>query len=254
MATLMGCVAQGAPQSTPSISNAKRIDRILTQLEEQNAALRDIHCKIEFLESDDVNLSHRKKWGTVRYLAADPNPLFMIHFEAGEVDGVVLKQEWYLFDGRFLYNAVERRKHVTKQEIVRPGEKRDFFDLETAPFPMPFGQKKGSILRHFDLTLAESSTSDPPDTDHLVCVPKATSRLYRKYDRVDMFIHRKVHLPMRIVVVKNSGYETQTANFPDLSVDSINTGLSRADFKKPKSWSGYQVVVEMLPPVTQPSP
>lgn len=254
IATLVGPFAQDGKQAHPPRHSAERIDGILTRLEARNDTLRGIRCKIEFVEKDDVNISERKKWGSVSYLAADPNPLFKIHFESGEADGIKQQQEWYLFDGRFLFDAVERRRHVTKQEIVRPGEKRDFFDLERAPFPMPFGQKKASILRHFDITLTDAEASDPPDTDHLICVPKATSRLYRKYDRLDMFVHREVHLPTRIVVVKNGGYETQTANFPDLSTESINTGLSIADFKRPSAWSGYEEVVEMLSPAVQPSP
>lgn len=254
IATLTGLVVQDAPAKATTARNDQKIDQILTRLEERNETLRDIQCKIEFVEKDEVNISKRKKSGTVQFMAADPNPLFMIHLERGEADGVLLRQEWYLFDGRFLFEAVERRKHVTKREIVRPGEKRDFFDLEKTPFPLPFGQKKASILKHFDITLAKSQASDPPQTDHLICVPKATSRLYRKYDRLDMFVHRQVHLPIRIVVVKNDGYETQTANFPDLSIESINTGLSKADFKKPKAWIGYEEDVEMLPPAAKPSP
>ncbi len=244
-----------APDETPTATSsptADRIDQILTRLEQRNESLRDIQCRIEFIEKDDVDLSKRQKWGTVRYMSSDPNPLFMIHFERGQDNNVLLKQEWYLFDGRFLSDAVERRKHVTKREIVRPGEKRDFFDLEKTPFPMPFGQKKASILKHFNITLANEEPTDPSHTDHLICVPKETSRLYRKYDRLDMFIHREVHLPTRIVVVKNKGYETQTANFPDLSMDSINTGLANVDFMAPKAWSGYEEDVEMLD--TSPAP
>ncbi len=251
LVAVSGLLAQDDATATAS---SKKIDQILTRLEQRNESLRDVRCKIEFINKDDVNLSKSKKTGTVRYMDADPNPLFMVHFERTQTDGFVYKQEWYLFDGRFLYDAVERRKQVTKKEIVRPGEKQDFFDLETTQFPMPFGQKKASILKHFDITIAAPQATDPANTDHLVCVPKATSRLYRKYDRLDMFIHREVHLPTRIVVVKNQGYETQTANFPDLSNSSINTGLSRADFMSPKAWRGYEEVVEMLPPAPKPSP
>ncbi len=229
-------------------SNAVRIDEILTQLQQRSDGLQDIRCEVRFVEDDRINLTQRTKFGGILFLMTKPNPHFLIHFEKTEADGVLGKQEWYLFDGQWLYQAVERIAQVTKQEVARPGMEFDLFDLEKAPFPVPFGQKRETILRNFNVTLASPASGDPDKTDHLICVPKPDSRLYRKYDRLDLFVHRDIHLPSRIVVTKNNGYEINTADFPDLSDKSINAGVKPTDFEKPAAWKKYKEVVEELVP------
>ena len=149
---------------------------------------------------------------------------------------------------------LERIRQVTKREIARPGEKVDLFDLENAPFPLPFGQNKEAILRNFDVTLVPPAGGDPPNTDHLVCVPKAESRLHRRYEKLEFFVLKDVHLPSRVVVTKGDGLEISTADFPDLSAKSINAGVTKKDFARPKTWKKYEVVVEKLPPESKPEP
>jgi hypothetical protein len=229
-------------------SNAVRIDEILTQLQQRSDGLQDIRCEVRFVEEDRINLTQRTKFGGILFLMTKPNPHFLIHFEKTEADGVLGKQEWYLFDGQWLYQAVERIAQVTKQEVARPGMEFDLFDLEKAPFPVPFGQKRETILRNFDVTIASPAPGDPPQTDHLICVPKPDSRLYRKYEKLELFVHRDIHLPSRIVVTKNKGYEINTADFPDLSDKSINAGVKPTDFEKPAAWKKYKEVVEEVVP------
>lgn len=237
-----GVVTQNIP------GPADRVDRILTQVEEVNLTLRDIRCRVRFVEDDRVNLTKRIKIGRIKFLDTEENPRFLIHFEKSEVDGLRGKQEWYLFDGRWMYEGIERLKQVTKREYVRPGESIDLFDLETAPFPLPFGQRKEQILHHFSVTLAPSTANDPADTDHLVCLPKPTSRLHRRYDKLEFFIRRDVHLPSRIVATGKGQEVITTADFPDLGPSSINSGLKEKDFSRPKAWRKYALVVEPSEP------
>ena len=231
----------------PDLGKA-RIDEILTQLQHRSDDLKDIRCEVRFVEDDRINLTQRTKFGAILFLMTKPNPHFLIHFQKTETDGVLGKQEWYLFDGQWLYQAVERTAQVTKQEVAEPDKEFDLFDLEKAPFPLPFGQKRETILRNFDVTSAPPAPGDPPNTDHLICIPKADSRLYRKYEQLDLFVHRDIHLPSRIVVTKNDGLEINTANFPDLSEKSINAGVKPKDFEKPAAWKKYKEVVEKLVP------
>ena len=240
------------PADTPGASDGakERIDRILTDLQERSDGLSDIRCKVRFVEVDRINLTTWTKVGEILFLITEPNPLFLIHFEKTETDGVAYKQEWYLFDGTYLHEGSERLKQVTKREMVGEGEKLDLFDLETAPFPLPFGQKKEKILRNFEVTLAAPVTGDPPNTDHLVCVPKPGSKPAERYDKLEFFILKDIHLPSRVVVTKNDGLEINTADFPGLSEKSINTGVKKKDFAHPKVWKKdkYEVVVEKLHP------
>lgn len=245
----------GAAALQDAITDSKStIDAILTKLERRSDGLTDIRCKVRFVEDDRINLTKRTKYGEILFWITQPNPHFLIRFDKTEVDGILGQKEWYLFDGRWLYQALERIRQVTSQEIARPGEKIDLFDLERAPFPLPFGQKKDTILRHFTVTLVPPKPSDPSDTDHLVCIPKTDGAMFRKYDKLELFVHRKVHLPSRIVVTKADGYEISTADFPDLSNNSINTGVTKKDFEKRKEWQGYEEVVEELMPVQKRTP
>lgn len=234
---------EGARVETPASAD---VDRILTQLEGANADLKSIRCKVRLEEDDRVNLTTRKKIGNVRFLFTEDSPRFLIHFEKSEVDGLAGKQEWYLFDGQWLHQALERLEQVTKQEYARPGETVNLFDLETAPFPLPFGQRKDSILKHFEVRLEPPAEGDPNNTDHLVCMPRPDSRLAREYDRLDFFVLRDIHLPSRIVATHKGGLETSRADFPDLSSSSLNVRLSQEDFRPLKAWNKYKVVVEPL--------
>jgi hypothetical protein len=240
-------LAQEAPKGLTSVY-APTVDEILTRLEKRSDGLKDIQAKVTFVDDDQVNLSKGEKNGTIRFWITEPNPHFMIHFQRTVFDGAVGKNEWYLFDGEWLYQAMERTKSVAKQQMAPPGEKLDLFDIEKTPFPLPFGQKKDKILKTFDVSILGPGEKDPPNTDHLMLVPKPGSRVFKKYDRIDMYVDREVHLPRRIVVLKNQGMETSTADFPDLSNGSINTGVSKADFGVPAAWKGYTETVEELVP------
>ena len=147
----------------------------------------------------------------------------------------------------WLHEAIERRKEVTEREITRPGEKRDFFDIETAPIPLPFGQKKEKILKNFTVKWMAPAEGDPKNCDHLECIPKPDSPVARKYEKLDFFVDREVHLPRRIVITSSEGLEIKTADFPDLALGSINVGLTDKDFARPAAWKGYEVFVEPLP-------
>jgi len=247
------CVAVSArAQDTPSAD--PRVEAILTALQNRGDGLKDIRCNVRFVEEDQVNYTKRTKEGRIQFQIAEPNSRFLIHFAKTDSDGVLGKQEWYLFDGQWLLQVLERLEQITMQELVRAGDKIDLFDLETAPFPLPFGQKKDKMLANFDIQLTPPTADDPAETDHLVCIPKAGSRLHRRYERLELFVDRKVHLPRRIVVTKNKGNEVNTVDFGDLSEKSINAGVTDKDFERPAAWKNYKEVKEELLPGEDPAP
>jgi len=246
LAVVAVAMAAGPAVVRAQSADAAKIDAILTQLEKRSDGLKDISCKIRFEDDDQINLAKNIKIGTLKFMVTDTNPRALVHFDRVQIDGTLRKQEWYLFDGRFWYEAIERLHQVTKREIVHAHERFNPFDLETAPFPMPFGQKKSTILRNFDVSLIAPGPGDPTHTDHLRLVPKPGSKLARKYDRVDYYVLTDLHLPSLIVATRNDGMETVTVKFIDLSERSLNTGLTEKDFQPPAAWKGYQVVEEPL--------
>lgn len=243
---LPGARAQN-PGPAPVARDAQ-VDRILAALQQRSDDLRDIRCEVRFEEDDHLNLTKREKYGRLLFAMTEPNPHFLVQFDRTVVGGVTGKREWYLFDGQWLYQAIERIAQVTRQEIAKPDEKLDLFNIEKAPFPLPFGQKKETILRNFDVSLMPPAPGDPPDTDHLMCKPKPGSRLTRRYEQLDLHVNRKLHLPTRIVVTKSQGLEINTADFPDLSEKSINTGIKPTDFARPPEWKSFKEVVEEIVP------
>lgn len=253
-ALVTACVAlEARAQENPTPAADARVETILTALQNRSDGLKDIRCDVRFVEKDEVNLTTRLKEGKILFLMGEPNPRFLIHFAKTVADGIVGKQEWLLFDGQWLSHGLERLEQITKQELVRPGEKLDLFDLEKAPFPLPFGQKKDKMLQHFEIRMVEPTADDPPESDHLVCTPKPGSRLQRRYQKLELFVDRKINLPRRIVVVKNKD-EVNTADFGDLSEKSINAGVSEKDFERPAAWKNYKEVVEELVPAANEAP
>lgn len=243
---------EGKPEASSTAGGD--VDRVLTALQERGDALKDIRCRVRFVEDDRVNLTKRIKEGRILLSMGDPNARFLIQFDKTEADGIAGKREWYLFDGRWLFEGIERLEQVTKREMARPGEKLNLFDLETAPFPLPFGQKKETIRRNFEVTLLPPSASDPPATDHLVCIPKPESKFYDRYDKLEFFVLKDLHLPSRIVVTKNDGLEIETADFPELSSSSINAGVQDKDLVHPSDWKKYKVVTEELGAASESPP
>lgn len=231
--------------AAPSASQ-NEVDRILTALQDRGEALRDIRCRVKFVEDDRVNLTKRIKEGRILLVTGEPNARFLIQFDKTEADGVAGQREWYLFDGRWLSEGVERLEQVTKREMARAGEKVNLFDLETAPFPLPFGQKKEVIRRNFEVSLVPPASGDPSATDHLVCIPKPESKFFGRYDKLEFFVLKDLRLPNRIVVTKNGGLEIETADFPDLSSSSMNVGVAEKEFAPPSEWKKYKVVTEEL--------
>jgi len=236
------------PENAVAASAPADVDRILTDLQKRSDDLHDIRCEVRFVDDDRINLTKSTKTGRILFAMTQPNPKFTIQFDKTAVDGVVGKREWYLFDGRWLYQAIERTQQVTKQELAKEGEKLDLFDLEKAPFPLPFGQKKETILRNFEVQLTPPAAGDPANTDHLSCKTNSGSKLARRYERLDLYVHRTLHLPTRIIVTKNEGQDINTADFPDLSESSINVGIKPGDLDRPAEWKRYKEVVEELVP------
>lgn len=237
--------ALGGGDATEAV--APVVDDILTRLEKRSDGLTDIRCKIRLVEDDQINLAKNTKVGSLRLMVTDANPRAFVHFDKVEIDGALRKQEWYLFDGRFWFEAIERLKQVTKREIAREGEAFDLFNLETSPFPMPFGQNKSMILRHFTVEHVTSAPGDPEQTRHLRLLPKPGSRLDRRYTSIDYYVRTGLDLPVRIVVGRNDGMEIVSVDFIDLSEKSINVGLTGKDFTAPKAWNDFVVVEEVDP-------
>lgn len=133
-------------------------------------------------------------------------------------------------------------RHQTRRRPARYGHRPD--SIDKAPFPIPFGQKKAEILEHFNVTLAPPAPGDRENTDHLVCIPKPDSKLAKDYSKLEFFVSRSLHLPVKIVMTANPPDRITTAEFPDLTSASLNANLPDARFQQPKETKRYAVAEE----------
>jgi len=232
----------------------ERIDLILQRLEDRGASVVDLQCQVQYTVEDVLADDKFTKHGQIRYKKQEPNPAFYIYFEKMAQAGVwVNRREWYIFDGRYLWEVKEAAKNKIQHEVVKPGEKIDLFDIEESPILIPFGQKKDQIQKNFLVVLVSPTEGDPEDTDHLICTPKPDSWLAKDYQRMEFYVSRSLHLPVRIVSVEQGGNKINTAVFPDLTADSINTGLSDAAFELPEEARKWKTV-EAAPDAPLPAP
>ena len=235
---------QEGPEVGPKLAQREAIARILERHEKRGDSIKTLRCDVAYREDDRINMREvLKEGGTLTLLITEDNPKIFVHFKKCWVDKTGGKQEWHLFDGEWWHEAFERLRQVTSRQLVRPGERFDPFDIETAAFPLPFGQKKDKLLRNFDVTLATPAQGDPEHTDHLIFTPKPDSRLAKKYDSIEFFIRRDNDLPARVVMTGRGGDNEIIADFSKVKINGPFTGK---EFDRPAAWKGYKEVKEYL--------
>jgi hypothetical protein len=237
-----------ADDAAASAQVDSRVEVVLDELESAGQAVDSIKCDVAFKETDRLNLTDMAKKGSIRFKRTDPHPMFHIQFDLLEIDGIVHRdRESWLFRDRWLTELKSKSKTIIRREIVAAGEEVDFFDLENSPFPIPFGQRKKQILDNFDVTLAPAQMGDPPECDHLVCRPKQKAPLGRDFKRLDFYVSRELHLPLRIIAEDAKGEKVTIADFPDLGASAINAQIADDAFTLSEDDTrGYAVSIEPL--------
>jgi hypothetical protein len=251
------------PASRPSSEPASQpapldpaVEKILDRWEKKN--VHDIQADIVYVKADKSDIpgmsSEQKYKGILRFIEDKPSPRFFIRFDEQTIDGMTDKnsKQWHVFDGHWYIEAQERTKSIVKREIVRPGDKQagDLFKIGKGPFPMPFGQKKEDIVRHFTIKLVPPQPGDPPDSDHLVCTPLPGTDMDRRYGKVHFLIDRKLDVPVRVQTLAKEDQQEITATFTSIQ---LNKGLAGSDLNLP-NLPGYEVTEERLDDAGSPPP
>lgn len=244
--------AVAAPASQPASPAATRpapldpaVERILDRLEKKK--VEDVQADLVYTRIDPILEDTQKFSGILRFIDEKPNPRFFILFDKVEHEGIVQKKkEWHVFDGEWYTEAREKTQTIVKRQIVYPGEAVDAFKVGKGPFPLPFGQKKGDIVRHFAVKLAPPSPKDPKETknsDHLECTPLPGTEMHRKYGKVHFYIDRKLDLPIYVKTVETEERNEISASFTKIK---LNRKLARGQLDLPKL--DYDETKEYLPP------
>ena len=247
-ATLLGQENPNDAGAAATDSAPAEVESILDRLEQAGKDIHAIRCRVKFKTVDNLNITETTRNGTIQFKRSTPHPMFLVSFDKMVADDVVLPHKvWYLFRDRWLIEANSKSENRIDREVLSPGETADFFDLDKAPFPMPFGQKKEQILKNFEVKLIPSQPGDPKDCDHLLCKPRPESLLVRDYGRLDYYVSRKLNLPLRILVEDAPGTNLKIADFEDLTEKNINLNLPDGAFVLPKETNGYHKTTEPKP-------
>ncbi len=234
------------PQSS---SGDAKTDTILDRLEASGKAIKGLSCGLKytyvtvapFVGMDD---ERQVKEGRLFFTQGDPNARFLVHFTKQTAAGVVdRREEYHAFDGIWYTERNDKAKTYTRRQLVRKGDRIDPFELGKGPFPLPFGQKRSEILRQFKVTLRPFLVGDPKGSSHLKCIPRPATELAKKYSRVDIFVDRKLDLPIRIVSERLIDGNRIEVNFLEIDIRSAPAG-SRFIVPIP---DGFDVTVEPLP-------
>jgi len=240
-ALLAADVAASQPASRPATASASApagesldpaVAVILDRLERKGDQIDSIEAQIEYIKIDPVLNDKQEYKGILRFKELKPNPKFYIEFDTFKQEGITRKsKQWHVFDGQWYIEARESTKTIEKTEIVRPGETVEVFKLGHGPFPLPFGQKKADIVKHFTVKLVKSEPKDPPNCDHLECTPRPGTEMASKYDAVHFFIDRSLDLPVRVRTTEKQEGNQIVASFSNIKV---NPGLVASQLNLPE--------------------
>ncbi len=249
--------ATSKPVTSRPSSGDHDVDEVLDRLEIKGEAIQGLACKLTYRYITIEPVEDRQvKTGTLLFKKAAPgaaNSMFRIDFDTMILDGVRSHRvETFAFDGQWLTELNQKAKTVIRRQIVRPGKHVDPFRIGKGPFPMPFGQKRDDILKNFKVTQKHLDVGDPPGSIHLHCVPRPKTELARKYSRVEIYVDRKIELPVRIVTERINDGNRIEVDFQDIDTRAAPAG-SRFRVAVPKG-GGFEERVEPLPVLPRPDP
>ncbi len=245
-----------ATSADPAV--APEVEAVLDRLEKADTELKDLRAKVRYTvkqlikanDDDPDDVQHYV--GSIKFLKYPEPTQFFIHFEKRSVDNKWVNdpKQWFIFDGEWLTTAKENGKTIEREQIVRPGEKSEFYKLGEGPFPLPFGQKKADVLEHFYVQLAPPGQDDPKSTDHLICTTKPNSSLANQFERIDLFISNDEKsglsgLSIKIIAENVKDQTRETITFSEIR---RNKGLRRdKDFALPSFTKKWQQSERPLP-------
>ncbi len=162
---------------------------LLDRMDEAGRKIETLQAQFDYELNQTLYEDVQKRKGELLFRA--PN---LLSFEFTD-----RPRETFVFDGRILYHKKDATKQLIIWEIRRPEEPAlDSFELGKTPFPMPFGQKKEAVLKHFDVTRdAAEETRDKENRSVLVLKPKKDTPLAETYTAIALWVEAKTFLPKR---------------------------------------------------------
>ncbi len=256
------CGDKNTPATMPATATAPAADpaakEILDALEKAGRKHTHIRADIDYEVLNKQLGDMERRTGWVAYRAgqtaeeasekdekkAEAVPAgFRIHFDTLRMgQGPKLREKVdYAFDGRWLTVAKHRIRQMTRYQVAAKGETVEPFRLGRGPFPLPFGQKADEVIKYFKVTTRPTKEDEPENTDYLKMIPRPKHRRTMGVTKIEMWISRDTHLPVRIFTTDGEEKET-TVVFSDIRTDAE---LPDDIFRIPRK-AGWQYHVERL--------
>lgn len=175
---------------------------ILKKLEDAGKAHVTIEAEIKYTEISPLTGDTQTRTGGVTYQNASAgNPArFRISFKTlklGEQKAATNRVD-YLFDGNWLIIAKHKIKSITKVQIAAEGKEVDAFKIGKGPFPIPFGQKTGNMIKLFEAITRKRKDSDPENSDYLLLLPRREHKKDVNFTQLKIWINSKTGLPVEV--------------------------------------------------------
>lgn len=259
---MVGVVLAAAPTSRPVSSQPASapaasavVMKILNAQEAAGKKNPTIRANIKY--SVDNLLTGDTEWrsGYVVYRkeTLKASAKFRIHFETlkqgSKKSKTIRSRVDYAFDGQWLTVAKHRIRKLTRYQVAVKGQKVEPLRLGKGPFPLPFGQKTADVLKFFKVATRKSRKKDPKNTDYLKLTTRRNRRKEISFLKMEMWIDRSTHLPVKIVS------RDKSKNITTVIFQNVQGGvkISKNIFQLPRQ-RGWKVIVKPLKKASPPVP
>jgi len=220
--------------------------KLLIALEAAGVRYKTVRADIEYRLVNRRLGDSETRTGWVAYQArqTDDPAKFRIHFRTlrqGRGKRLLAMVD-YAFDGRWLTVKKHSIRQLSRYQVAAAGQKVEPLRLGQGFFPLPFGQKAADVLTYFDVRTRKPNPTDPKDTDYLKLTIRPGHRRTMNVERMEMWIDRKTHLPVRIQSRDRSRNDT-TVRFTNVKT---NPKLDKGVFFLPKPRGWKRVRIETL--------
>lgn len=232
----------------PSPPPATNVIEVLDKMDAAGKDVRTVQAQFDYELNQTLYEDVQKRKGELVYRM--PN---LLRFEFTDAP-----RETFIFDGRMLYHKKDGMRQLVLWEVRRPDEPPvDSFELGKTPFPMPFGQKKEAVLKHFDVREDKAAEAkDPAGRRVLVLIPKPNTPLADSYTEIALWVDHETYLPTRARLGDSS------ENITTIDFHHIETG-AKADpktFERPEVPADWEIIEHAKEPAataqseTEPKP
>jgi outer membrane lipoprotein-sorting protein len=209
---------------------APEVREVLEKMEKAGEAVRTLRAQFDYELNQTLYEDIQKRKGRVLYAA--PNRL---RFEFTD-----RPKETFVFDGRVVYHVKPSTRQLMLWEMRTADEEPvEALTLGKTPFPLPFGQKKAAVVKHFRVSRhAEAEAKDPKKRRVLALVPKKGTTLAQDYTRILLWVDTERWMPTRARLLDTSENIT-TVDFHQIET---NVDVEKDPFARPKVPEDWEVV------------